>query len=148
MSVSTENHVTLVGNLAETPPLRFTGNGVPYCQIVVSVNRRVRNQQTNEWESRLDGHFRGTVWRDLAEHVAGSLTKGTRVMVVARVVTRSYDDAAGVTRWVTELEIDDVAASLRWATVQVTKANGAQPQPGESVAPDVEVPPADPSQPF
>ncbi|MPZ87056.1 MAG: single-stranded DNA-binding protein [Nitriliruptorales bacterium] len=121
--MATDNMITIVGNLTDDPELRFTPNGVAVANVRVAVNRRIRNSQTNEWEDRLDGYFTVNVWRDYAENVAESLRRGTRVLVTGRLISRSYQDKEGQTRWVTEIEADEICPSLRWATAQVTKIN-------------------------
>jgi single-strand DNA-binding protein len=117
--MATDNVITLVGNLTDDPELRFTPNGVAVANVRIAVNRRVRNQQTNDWEDKLDGYF--NVWRDHAENVAESLHRGNRVLVTGRLTSRSYQDKDGQTRWVTEIEADEICPSLRWATAQITK---------------------------
>jgi single-strand DNA-binding protein len=121
--MATDNQITIVGNLTDDPDLRFTPNGVAVANVRVAVNRRIRNAQTNEWEDRLDGYFTVNIWRDHAENVAESLRRGTRVLVTGRLISRSYQDKDGQTRWVTEIEADEICPSLRWATAQVTKVN-------------------------
>jgi single-strand DNA-binding protein len=121
--MATDNVITIVGNLTDDPELRFTPNGVAVANVRVAVNRRTRNTQTNEWEDKLDGYFTVNVWRDHAENVAESLSRGNRVLVTGRLTSRSYQDKEGQTRWVTEIEADEICPSLRWATAQVTKVN-------------------------
>lgn len=121
--MANDNVITIVGNLTDDPELRFTPNGVAVANVRVAVNRRTRNSQTNEWEDKLDGYFTVNVWRDQAENVAESLNRGTRVMVSGRLTSRSYQDKEGQTRWVTEIEADEICPSLRWATAQVSKVN-------------------------
>ncbi|CAN5781699.1 hypothetical protein BH23ACT8_BH23ACT8_08150 [soil metagenome] len=118
-----DNVITIVGNLTEDPELRYTQNGVAVTNVRVAVNRRFRNNQTNEWEDRLDGYFTVNVWRDQAENVAESLAKGSRVMVQGRLISRSYEDKDKQTRWVTEIEADEVCPSLRWARATVNKVS-------------------------
>jgi single-strand DNA-binding protein len=127
-----DNVITIVGNLTDDPELRYTQNGTAVANVRVAVNRRMRNQQTNEWEDRLDGYFTVNVWRDYAENVAESLQRGTRVIVQGRLISRSYEDKDKQTRWVTEIEADEICPSLRWATAKVTKVNRAQRGPGGS----------------
>lgn len=118
-----DNQVTLVGNVTDDPELRFTPSGQAVANFTVAVNRRFRNNQTNEWEDRLDGFFRCSCWREQAENVAESITKGTRVVVVGRLQQRSWDDAeTGQRRSVIEIQVDEVAPSLRWATATVQKS--------------------------
>lgn len=121
--MANDNVITIVGNLTDDPELRFTPNGVAVANVRVAVNRRTRNNQTNEWEDKLDGYFTVNVWRDHAENVAESLNRGTRVLVTGRLTSRSYQDKEGQTRWVTEIEADEICPSLRWATAQVAKVN-------------------------
>ncbi|CAN5233045.1 hypothetical protein BH20ACT8_BH20ACT8_18170 [soil metagenome] len=118
-----DNVITIVGNLTEDPELRYTQNGVAVTNVRVAVNRRFRNNQTNEWEDRLDGYFTVNVWRDQAENVAESVAKGSRVMVQGRLISRSYEDKDKQTRWVTEIEADEVCPSLRWARATVNKVS-------------------------
>jgi single-strand DNA-binding protein len=121
--LATENIVTVVGNLADDPELRYTPAGVAVANVRVAVNQRFFNKDTNAWDERLDGFFTCNVWRDHAENVAESLKKGTRVLVTGRLRSRSYEDKDGQTRWVTEIEADEICPSLRWATAQVTRSN-------------------------
>ncbi|MGI8574522.1 MAG: single-stranded DNA-binding protein [Egibacteraceae bacterium] len=121
--MANDNIITIVGNLADDPELRYTPNGVAVCNTRVAVNQRFFNKETNGWDERLDGFFTCNVWRDMAENVAESLSKGTRVLVTGRLRSRSYEDRDGNTRWVTEIEADEVCPSLRWATAQVKRVN-------------------------
>ena len=121
--MANDNVITIVGNLTDDPELRFTPNGVAVANVRIAVNRRTRNNQTNEWEDKLDGYFTVNVWRDHAENVAESLNRGNRVLVTGRLISRSYQDKEGQTRWVTEIEADEICPSLRWATAQVAKVN-------------------------
>src|SRR5919199_883212 len=121
--MASDNTVTLVGNITDDPELRFTPSGQAVANFTVAVNRRFRTQQKNQWEDRLDGFFRCSCWREQAENVAESLTKGTRVVVVGRMQQRSWDDAeTGQKRSTIEVQVDEVAPSLRWATAQVQKS--------------------------
>jgi single-strand DNA-binding protein len=122
-AVAIDNSITLVGNLVDDPELRFTQNGVAVANVRVAVNRRMRNKDTNEWEDSLDGYFRVNAWRDLAENVADSLHRGNRVLITGRLISRSYEDREGQTRWVTEVEADEICPSLRWATAKLTKVS-------------------------
>ncbi|MFO8075340.1 MAG: single-stranded DNA-binding protein [Egibacteraceae bacterium] len=119
--MAAENQITIIGNLADDPELRYTQSGVAVTNVRVAVNRRKRNQETNEWEDALDGFFTCNVWREQAENVAESLSKGDRVLVLGRLRSRSYDTKEGETRWVTEIEADEVTPSLRWARAEVTR---------------------------
>ncbi|MGI9665926.1 MAG: single-stranded DNA-binding protein [Acidimicrobiia bacterium] len=113
------NSVTLVGNLVEDPELRFTASGVAMARIRLAVNRRYRDRN-NEWQEET-GFFGGTCWRDVAENVAESLTKGDRVFITGRLEQRSWENNEGEKRSVVEVRIDEVGPSLRWATAVVTK---------------------------
>jgi single-strand DNA-binding protein len=121
--VATDNQITIVGNLADDPELRYTQSGVAVASVRVAVNQRFFNKETNSWDERLDGFFTCNIWRDQAENVAESLTRGARVLVTGRLRSRSYEDKDGQTRWVTEIEADEVCPSLRWATAKPVKTN-------------------------
>jgi single-strand DNA-binding protein len=121
--MATENVITIVGNLADDPELRYTPNGVAVTTLRVAVNQRFFNKETNGWDERLDGFFSVNVWRDYAENVAESLKRGARVLVTGRLRSRSYEDKEGQTRWVTEIEADEVCPSLKWATADIRKVS-------------------------
>jgi single-strand DNA-binding protein len=119
--VAVDNAITIVGNLTDDPELRFTPNGVAVTSCRVAVNQRRFNRESNSWDDKLDGFFTCNVWREQAENVAGSLTKGTRVIVIGRLKSRSYEDREGQTRWVTEIEADEISPSLRWASAKIER---------------------------
>jgi single-strand DNA-binding protein len=114
------NTVELIGNLTKDPELRFTPNGAPVANFGLAVNRRWQNRQTNEWEEQTS-FFDIVCWRDLAENVAESLSRGTRVMVVGRLEQRSWENQEGEKRSKVEVVADEVGPSLRWATAAVSK---------------------------
>jgi single-strand DNA-binding protein len=113
------NSVTLIGNLVEDPELRFTPSGVPMARIRVAVNRRWKDNN-GDWQEDT-GFFGGTVWRDHAENVAESLHKGARVILTGRLEQRSWETQEGEKRSVTEISIDEIGPSLRWATATVNR---------------------------
>jgi single-strand DNA-binding protein len=115
-----DNTVTLVGNVTDDPELRFTPSGAAVANFTVAVNRRYKNAD-GQWEDKLDGFFRCNCWRDMAEHVAESLTKGTRIVVTGRLQQRSWEDQDGGKRSAFEIQVDEVGPSLRWATATVQK---------------------------
>ena len=118
--MASDNTVTLVGNITDDPELRFTPSGAAVANFTVAVNRRFK--QGDQWEDRLDGFFRCSCWRDMAENAAESLQKGTRVVVVGRLSQRSWEDAEGNKRSAVEVQVDEVAPSLKWATASVQKS--------------------------
>ena len=126
--MAVENQISIVGNLTEDPELRFTPNGVAVANVRVAVNRRKRNAQTGEWDDQLDGFFTVNVWREMAENIADSLEKGSRVVVIGRLRSRSYEDREGQTRWVTEVEADEICPSLRFARAKITRNPRGQGQ--------------------
>jgi single-strand DNA-binding protein len=113
-----DNSVTLVGNLVEDPELRFTPSGVAMAKIRFAVNRRY--QRDGEWQEETS-FFGGTVWRDMAENAAESLTKGSRIIVTGSLEQRSWENQEGEKRSTIEIRIDDLGPSLRWATASVTR---------------------------
>jgi single-strand DNA-binding protein len=119
--MASDNTVTLVGNITDDPELRFTPSGAAVANFTVAVNRRYKNQ-AGDWEDKLDGFFRCNCWREMAENVAESFRKGTRVVVVGRLQQRSWDDQEGNRRSAFEVQVDEVGPSLRWATASVQKS--------------------------
>ena len=117
-----ETQITVVGNLTADPELRFTGNGVPFASFTIASTPRTFDRQTNEWKDGDALFLRATVWREFAEHVANSLTKGMRVIARGNLRQRSYEDKEGQRRTSYELDVDEVGPSLRYATAQVTRA--------------------------
>jgi single-strand DNA-binding protein len=126
--MAADNHTTIVGNLAEDPELRFTQSGIAVTNLRVAVTQRV--QQDGQWRDGDTSFFKVNVWRGQAEHLADSLAKGDRVMVTGRLRQRSWDTPEGDKRSVTELEAEEVGASLKWAT------EGRADQPARQRRPD------------
>lgn len=116
--MSTENHVTLIGNLVEAPDLKFTPSGVPMAKIRFAVNRSYK--QGDEWVQDTS-YFNGTAWRDIAEHIADSFDKGDRVIVVGRLEQRSWKTDDGENRSVVEVTIEEMGASVKFATASITR---------------------------
>jgi len=114
------NSVTLVGNCTRDPELRFTSSGQAVATFGLAVNRRWQNRQTNEWEEQVS-FFDVTVWQQMAENVAETVTKGTRVVVTGRLDQRSWETQDGDKRSKVEVVADEVAPSLRYATAQVVR---------------------------
>ena len=117
-----ETIITVVGNLTADPELRYTQNGLPVANFTIASTPRSFDRQANEWKDGEALFMRASVWRESAEHVAGSLTKGMRVVATGRLKQRSYQDREGNNRTAIELEVDEIGPSLRYATAQVTRA--------------------------
>ena len=117
-----ETVITVVGNLTADPELRYTQNGLPVANFTIASTPRTFDRQANEWKDGEALFLRASVWREFAEHVAGSLTKGSRVIATGRLKQRSYQDREGNNRTAIELEVDEIGPSLRYATAQVTRA--------------------------
>ncbi|WP_153395696.1 single-stranded DNA-binding protein [Ornithinicoccus halotolerans] len=117
-----ETPITIVGNLTADPELRFTPSGAAVANFTVASTPRTFDRQTNEWKDGETLFMRCSIWRDAAENVAESLTKGTRVVVSGRLVQRSWENPEGERRSVVEMQADEVGPSLRYATAKVTKA--------------------------
>jgi single-strand DNA-binding protein len=115
-----DNNISICGNLTRDPELRFTPTGQANATFSVAVNRKWQNRQTNAMEEATS-FFDVICWGTLAENVAQSLTKGTRVVVTGRLDQRSWENQEGEKRSKVEVNADEVAPSLRWATVQVSK---------------------------
>jgi single-strand DNA-binding protein len=118
--MANENHIVVIGNLADDPELRFTNNGSSVASFRVVVTPRV--QEGGTWRDGDTSFFRVSAWRDQASHLAESLRKGDRILVVGRLRQRSWETPDGERRSAAEIEADDVGASLKWATVSVERA--------------------------
>lgn len=132
-----ETVITVVGNLTADPELRYTQNGLPVANFTIASTPRTFDRQANEWKDGEALFLRASVWREFAEHVAGSLTKGMRVIAQGRLRQRSYQDREGNNRTAIELEVDEIGPSLRYATAQVTRAasnGGGQSRPQQQVS--------------
>ena len=114
-------NVTIVGNLTGDPELRFTPSGAAVASFTVASTPRVLDKATNEWKDGETLFMRCSVWRQYAENVAESLTKGMRVVVTGRLKQRSYETREGEKRTVVEMEVDEVGPSLKYATAKVNK---------------------------
>jgi len=128
------NNVTIVGNLTRDPELRFTPSGQATTTFGVAVNRRWQNRQTQDWEEATS-FFDVVCWAQMAENAAQSLTRGARVVVSGRLDQRSWENTEGEKRSKIEITADEVAPSLRWATVTLTKNERRSPDGGGSGAP-------------
>ncbi len=115
--------ITVVGNLTADPELRFTPSGAAVANFTVASTPRTFDRQTQEWKDGDALFMRCNVWRQAAENVAESLTRGARVVVSGRLKQRSFETKEGEKRTVVELEVDEVGPSLRYATAKVTKAS-------------------------
>jgi single-strand DNA-binding protein len=116
-----ETIITVVGNLTDDPDLRFTPSGAAVANFTVASTARMFDKNTNEWKDGDPLFLRCSVWRQAAENVAESLTRGSRVIVQGRLKQRSYETREGEKRTVYELEVDEVGAALKYATAKVTK---------------------------
>ncbi len=116
--------ITVVGNLTADPELRYTQNGLAVANFTIASTPRTFDRAANEWKDGEALFLRASCWRDFAEHVAGSLTKGSRVIAQGRLKQRSYQDRDGNNRTAIELEVDEIGPSLRYATAQVTRTSG------------------------
>ncbi|MFJ9726852.1 single-stranded DNA-binding protein [Streptomyces sp. NPDC101209] len=128
MSVG-ETPITIVGNLTDDPELRYTPAGVAMAKFTVASTPRAYDKTSGQWQDGTAMFLRCTAWRELAEHIADTLAKGTRVVVTGRLRQHNWQTDQGENRSMLALEVDDIGPSLRFATAKVTKAqrNGAAP---------------------
>ncbi len=115
--------ITVVGNLTGDPELRFTPSGAAVANFTVASTPRTFDKNSNEWKDGEALFLRCSVWRQAAENVAESLTRGSAVIVQGRLKQRSYETKEGEKRTVYELDVEEVGPSLKWATAKVTKAS-------------------------
>ncbi|MBB1151939.1 MULTISPECIES: single-stranded DNA-binding protein [Amycolatopsis] len=118
-----ETVITVVGNLTSDPELRFTPSGAAVANFTVASTPRTLDRQSGEWKDGEALFLRCSIWRQAAENVAESLTRGARVLVTGRLAQRSFETKEGEKRTVVELQVDEIGPSLRYATARVTKAS-------------------------
>ena len=116
-----ETTITVIGNLTNDPELRFTPSGSAVANFTIASTPRTFDRQSNEWKDGETLFLRASVWREAAENVAESLTKGMRVIVSGRLKSRSYETKEGEKRTVIELEVDEIGPSLRYANAKVNR---------------------------
>lgn len=133
--MSGETPITVVGNLTSDPELRFTSNGTQVANFTVASTPRTFNRDTRQWDDGEPIFLACSVWRQFAENVAESLTKGMRVIVQGNLKARSYEDRNGNRRTSYEIDVNEVGPSLRFVTAQVARSQqssgrqrGTQPQ--------------------
>jgi single-strand DNA-binding protein len=118
--MASENQVTIVGNLTDDPELRYTPNGAAVCKFRIAVNRRIQDG-SGGWKDGEASYFSVNCWRGLAENVAESLTRGTRVVVTGRLQYRAWENQDGDKRSAVEIEADEIGPSLKWATARIER---------------------------
>jgi len=117
-----ETVITVVGNLTADPELRYTQSGVPVANFTIASTPRTFDRASGEWKDGDALFLRASVWREFAEHVAGSLTKGMRVIAQGNLRQRNYETREGERRSSIELDVQEIGPSLRYATAQVTRS--------------------------
>ena len=130
--MANEPVITVIGNLTTDPTIRFTQKGDAVANFTVASTPRTFDSTKNQWVDGEPLFMNCTAWRNLAQNIADSLTKGTRVIVTGRLKSRSYQDRDGNNRRSVEVEVEEAGASLMFATVQINRAGGgsnfSQPQ--------------------
>jgi single-strand DNA-binding protein len=122
-----QNSVTIIGNLADDPEVRFTPSGQAVARFNVAYSERYRDNSTGEWKDGDTSYFTVIAWRDLAEHVAETFIRGNRVIVTGKVQQRSWETKEGDKRYAVEFIADDVGASVRFATAKISKVTRTRP---------------------
>lgn len=125
--MANETIITVVGNLTADPELRYTQNGLAVANFTIASTPRNFDRATNDWKDGDALFLRASVWKDYAEHVCGSLTKGTAVIATGRLKQKSYETKEGEKRTSMELEIDEIGPSLRYVTASIVKTGSPRP---------------------
>ncbi|MFB4273362.1 single-stranded DNA-binding protein [Nonomuraea sp. GTA35] len=120
--MSGETTITIIGNLTADPELRFTQSGTAVAGFTVASSARTYNKSVEQWEDGEVLFMRCSAWRDLGEHVAESLIRGTRVIASGRLRQRTFETSDGDKRTVMEMAVDEIGPSLRFATARPVKA--------------------------
>jgi single-strand DNA-binding protein len=123
-----DTHVAITGNLTDNPEVTFTPNGAAVCNFRLAVTPRVKDGEG--WKDGETSFFRITAWRQLAEHVGDSLSKGDRVIVLGQLRARSWETPEGERRTVVEVTAEEVGPSLKWATAKPERTKGNGPKGG------------------
>jgi single-strand DNA-binding protein len=121
--VAGDTIITVVGNLTADPELRFTPSGAAVANFTVASTPRILDRQSGEWKDGEALFMRCNIWREAAENVAESLSRGSRVIVTGRLKQRSYETREGEKRTVVEVEVEEIGPSLKYATAKVNKAS-------------------------
>lgn len=121
--------LTIIGNVTGDPELRYLQSGLPVVNFTIASTEKVWDKQAGQMKDGGTVFMRCTAWREMAENIAASLTKGTRVIAQGKLRQRSYETLAGEKRTAMELDVDTIGADLRWATVHVTR--NARPEGGQ-----------------
>jgi single-strand DNA-binding protein len=122
-SMAGDTIITVIGNLTADPELRFTPSGAAVANLTVASTPRSFDRASGEWKDGEALFLRCNIWRQAAENVAESLTRGTRVIVSGRLKQRTFETREGEKRTVIELEVDEIGPSLKYATAKVNKAD-------------------------
>jgi single-strand DNA-binding protein len=117
-----ETVITVVGNLTADPELRFTPSGAAVASFTIASTPRTFDRASNEWKDGEALFLRCSIWRQAAENVAESLTRGMRVVATGRLKQRSYETREGEKRTVIELEVDEIGPSLKYASAKVNRS--------------------------
>lgn len=125
-----ETTITIVGNLVADPDLKFTPSGAAVANFTIASTPRAFDRDSGQWVDGDPLFLRCSLWRDAAENAAESLTKGTRVIATGFLKSRSYETKEGEKRTVTEMDVQEIGPSLRWATARVAKAQRGQSSGG------------------
>ena len=136
--MSGETQITVCGNLTAHPELRFTLSGAAVANFTIASTPRTFDRQKNEFVDGDTLFVRCSIWREAAENVAESLTKGMRVIAQGRLVQRSHETKEGEKRTVVELQVEEIGPSLRYASAKVTRAErgGGRPAPAQGAQND------------
>lgn len=132
--MANDTTITVIGNLTQDPELRFNPSGSAVANLTIASTPKTFDRNSNEWKDGETLFLRASVWREMAENVAESLTKGMRVIVSGRLKSRSYETKEHEKRTVIELEIDEIGPSLKFANAKVNRTqrsgNGGQASGG------------------
>lgn len=130
----TKTMVTVCGNLVDDPELRFTPGGDAVCNFRVAVNPREKNA-AGDWVDGEATFYAITAWRQKAENVAESLTKGMKVIIYGAQRVRSYERRDGTKGQVLEVDAEDIGPSLTWGSTKFTGNPRSNSQPAQQQTP-------------
>jgi len=136
-----DNSYTVVGNLTAAPEIKFTSSGAAVANVTIAHTPRVYNKAGEQWEDGETLFLRGSLWREAAENLAESLTRGARVIATGKLKQRSFETKEGDKRSVIEMDIEEIGPSLRYATARVEKSVKGSKPPSGFADPNTDEPP-------
>lgn len=112
--------ITIIGNLTEDPQLTQVNSNSAVCNFSVASTPSTFDRDSGEYKDKETIFMRSAVWREQAENLVDSLSKGDRVIVQGYLRANTYE-VNGEKRVSFQMEVVEMGPSLRYAKAKVTK---------------------------